>query len=302
MVAQGGELVKTIIKNAYAKVNLALDVLGKRPDGYHEVSMVMQNLSLHDTLTFEADYADDVDIKLTCNRNDIPLNENNLVYKAILLMFDKYNIKAHINVHIDKQIPVEAGMAGGSTDCAACFHAINELFEIEADLDTLMKLGVTLGADVPYCIMGCTALSEGIGEVLTPVTPLTDCYVLVAKPPISVSTGMVYKSLDAKEICEHPDVAGMVGALERGSIQDVAEHMANVLESVTVELHPEIEILKDIMKEQGALNAIMSGSGPTVFGLYEDKAAADKAAAYIGDKGLSTEIYVTKPVSGGAEK
>ena len=302
MVAQEGELVKTIIKNAYAKVNLALDVLGKRPDGYHEVSMVMQNLSLHDTLTFEADYADDVDIKLTCNRNDIPLNENNLVYKAILLMFDKYNIKAHINVHIDKQIPVEAGMAGGSTDCAACFHAINELFEIEADLDTLMKLGVTLGADVPYCIMGCTALSEGIGEVLTPVTPLTDCYVLVAKPPISVSTGMVYKSLDAKEICEHPDVAGMVGALERGSIQDVAEHMANVLESVTVELYPEIEILKDIMKEQGALNAIMSGSGPTVFGLYEDKAAADKAADYIGDKGLSTEIYVTKPVSGGAEK
>ncbi len=294
--------MKTITKNAYAKVNLALDVLGKRPDGYHEVSMVMQNLSLHDTLTFEADYADDVDIKLTCNRNDIPLNENNLVYKAILLMFDKYNIKAHINVHIDKQIPVEAGMAGGSTDCAACFHAVNELFEIGADLETLMKLGVTLGADVPYCIMGRTALSEGIGEVLTPVTPLTDCYVLVAKPPISVSTGMVYKSLDAKEICEHPDVAGMVEALERGSIQDVAGHMANVLESVTVELHPEIETLKDIIKEQGALNAIMSGSGPTVFGLYEDKAMTDKAAAYIRDKGLSTEIYVTKPVSGGAER
>lgn len=293
--------MKTIIKKAYAKVNLVLDVLGKRPDGYHEVSMVMQNLSLYDTLSFEAEEAEDIRISLDGNRTDIPLNENNLVYKAAMLMLDKYQIKAHINIYIDKQIPVEAGMAGGSTDCAATFHALNELFNIGADTKTLMELGVMLGADVPYCIMGETALSEGIGELLTPVTPLKGCYVLVAKPPVNVSTAMVYKEFDSKVVEKHPDVGEMVRSLECGDIDGVARNMSNILETVTVAIHPKIEELKNIMKNQGALNAVMSGSGPTVFGIYRDCKNAQATADYIRDNGLSNEVYVTVPVSGGVE-
>lgn len=293
--------MKTIIKKAYAKVNLVLDVLGRRTDGYHEVSMVMQNLSLHDTLTFEAEETDDIRIVLTCNRSDIPLNENNLVYKAALLMLNKYQIKAHINIHIDKQIPVEAGMAGGSTDCAATFHAVNELFDIGADTKTLMELGVKLGADVPYCIMGETALSEGIGEILTPIAPLKGCYVLVAKPPVNVSTAMVYKEFDSKIIDRHPDVREMVRSLECGDIDSIAYNMSNILETVTVSIHPKIEELKRIMKSGGALNAVMSGSGPTVFGIYRDCKKAQATADFIMGNGLSNEVYITVPVSGGVE-
>mgnify|MGYP002853607199 CR=1 FL=1 len=300
---------------AYAKVNLALDVIGRRPDGYHEVRMIMQNLSLHDVLTFSVDdkeikkykdgkaevyekkKAEAYKIILTANNDKIPVDDRNLVYKAVGLMFEKYGINACIKIHLEKHIPVEAGMAGGSTDCAAAIKAVNRIFELGLSKKEQMDIGVKLGADVPYCIMARTALSEGIGEKLSTVRPLSNCCVLVAKPPISVSTGMVYKNLKCEELDTHPDVDGMIEALSNEDIKGVAERMDNVLETVTVKLHPEIEKLKNIMKDKGALNAIMSGSGPTVFGIYEDKNAAEAAREYIIEKGLSDEVYVTEPVS-----
>ncbi|MGN0151669.1 MAG: 4-(cytidine 5'-diphospho)-2-C-methyl-D-erythritol kinase [Wujia sp.] len=290
--------MKTLVRKAYAKVNLVLDVLRKRPDGYHDVRMVMQNLNLYDELTFRLEDGDSGErkITLTANRSDIPTDSHNLIYKAISLMFDEFGINAGISVHLEKHIPVEAGMAGGSTDCAATLHAVNELFALGADEKRLMELGVRLGADVPYCVMGRTALSEGIGEKLTPVAPLPDCYVLVAKPPISVSTGMVYTRLQADRLSHHPDVDGMLCALQGGDLTQIASHMENVLETVTIDMHPEIELIKSVMKEHGAQNAIMSGSGPTVFGIYTDKEAAGDAAECIRQRGLSEEIYLTTPI------
>lgn len=289
--------MKKMIKKAYAKVNLVLDVLRRRPDGYHDVKMIMQNLDIYDELIFTVDESkQERSITISTNKEGIPTDSRNLIYKAIELMFDEFNIEATIHVHLEKNIPVEAGMAGGSTDCAAAFKAVNELFDLHLDVQKLMELGVKLGADVPYCILGKTALSEGIGEVLTPVNPLPPCYVLVVKPPIGVSTKMVYTNLRANELSRHPDVDGMVVALEKGDLEKVTSYMENVLETVTVKLYPEIEEIKTIMKEQGALNSLMSGSGPTVFGIYRDEDVAKKAASYIKELGLSKEIFVTTPV------
>lgn len=287
--------MKTLTKKAYAKINLVLDVLRRRQDGYHDVRMVMQNLDLYDVLTFRVSDAEERRIVITSNRSDIPTDSRNLVYRAIDLMFDTYGIDVGIEVYIEKNIPVEAGMAGGSTDCAAALHAVNELFGLGADISALMELGVKLGADVPYCVMGRTALSEGIGEVLTPVAPLPDCTVLVAKPPVNVSTRMVYENLHLDALERHPDVDGMLGALAAGDIERVSVCMENVLETVTVKLYPEIERLKALMREQGARNAIMSGSGPTVFGIFDDRKLAEQAGNYIRQQGLSQEVYVTEP-------
>ncbi|MBQ9199797.1 MAG: 4-(cytidine 5'-diphospho)-2-C-methyl-D-erythritol kinase [Lachnospiraceae bacterium] len=284
-------------KKAYAKVNLALDVLGKREDGYHEVKMIMQNISLCDELIFTVEKSDKLNISLTSNKDNIPLDENNLVHKAVASMCERYDIHEDICVHIEKNIPVEAGMAGGSTDCATAIHAMNELFSLKLSLEEMMKIGVKLGADVPYCIMAHTALSEGIGEKLAPVTPLRDCFVLVAKPKVSVSTGMVYKSLRCDELKSHPDVDGMIEALAKNDLEGVSSRLENVLETVTIGLYPIIEKIKDIMKERGALNAVMSGSGPTVFGIYRDREQAESARSYIIERNISNEVYVTEPVS-----
>ena len=287
--------MKTLTRNAYAKVNLALDVLRRREDGYHDVCMIMQNLSLYDTLTFTMEEADTLAITLSCDKGFVPCDERNLIYKAIVLMGETYHLTGHIHVELVKRIPVEAGMAGGSTDCAAAFHAMRELYGLDISDQELMKLGVKLGADVPYCIMAKTAISEGIGEVLTEVAPLPDCFVVVAKPTISVSTKMVYENLHANELQHHPDVAGMIEALKQGDLSGVASRMENVLETVTTKLYPQIEEIKQSMKESGAENAIMSGSGPTVFGLYRGKAIAEQAAEKIRQQYGLSEVYVTQP-------
>ena len=278
--------MKTLTRNAYAKVNLALDVLRRREDGYHDVCMIMQNLSLYDTLTFTVEEADTLTITLACDKAFVPCDARNLIYKAIALMGETYHLTGHVHVELVKRIPVEAGMAGGST---------RELYGLDVSDQELMKLGVKLGADVPYCIMAKTALSEGIGEVLTEVAPLPDCFVVVAKPAISVSTKMVYENLHANELQHHPDVAGMVDALKQGDLSGVASRMENVLETVTTKLYPQIEEIKQTMKESGAENAIMSGSGPTVFGLYTEKATAEQAAEKIRQQYGLSEVYVTQP-------
>ena len=260
----------------------------------------MQNLDIYDELEFQVveREAADVEITLTVNKEGIPTDDRNLVYKAIALLFEAYNIKSHIAVNLIKNIPAEAGMAGGSTDCAAALKAVNILYGLGLSTEELMSYGVKLGADVPYCILGRTAISQGIGEVLTPIKGLPPVHVLVAKPPVNVSTKEIYTRLNANELSKHPDVEGMVEALESGNLAAVAERMENVLETVTVNMHPQIEELKQLMKDQGALNAIMSGSGPTVFGLFDDKDKVWDAAMMISDKELAPEVFITRPVNG----
>lgn len=289
---------------AYAKVNLALDVLRKRPDGYHDVKMVMQNIDIYDELEFTVTNIKEAaahvkpcyNIMIETNKPELPTDESNLIHKAIKLMFDEYNICGDVLVKLTKNIPIEAGMAGGSTDCAAALKAVNDIFEINASLEDLMRLGKRLGADVPFCLLGKTALAEGIGEILTEVQRLPDCTVLVVKPPVGISTGMIYGNMNCDELKSRSDIDGMLEGLKKNDLGIVALKMENVMETVTARLCPDIEEIKNAMKEKGALNAIMSGSGPTVFGIFDDSEKAWEAADYIGELDLATDIFVTKPV------
>ncbi|MGN0435277.1 MAG: 4-(cytidine 5'-diphospho)-2-C-methyl-D-erythritol kinase [Wujia sp.] len=288
--------MNSVTMKAYGKVNLALDVIRRREDGYHEVRMIMQNLDIYDELIFTVESGKSGLITIEANRDNVPTDGSNLIAKAIRLMSEEYKLKSDIHVVLNKNIPVEAGMAGGSTDCAAALMAMNMLFELGLDEKRLMELGVRLGADVPFCIMGRTALSEGIGELLTPVAPLTGCSVLVVKPPFGVSTAAAYRGLNLEKLESHPDIDGMLKALEDEDLKGVATRMENVLETVSIPMHPEIELIKNAIKEQGALNALMSGSGPTVFGLFESDETANKAKEELKKLGIAGNIFVTKPV------
>ncbi|MCR5701050.1 MAG: 4-(cytidine 5'-diphospho)-2-C-methyl-D-erythritol kinase [Lachnospiraceae bacterium] len=282
---------------AYAKINLGLDVVGRRENGYHDVRMIMQTITLFDKLTFKVIEEDE--IRISTNLSFLSPGENNLVYKAIKLIKDAYNIKQGMEVDLFKCIPVAAGMAGGSTDCAAALYGTSKLFGLNLSKQELMDLGVKLGADVPYCVMRGTALSEGIGEILTPLSPMPDCTILIAKPSISVSTKFVYEHLDAKESYEHPDIDGMISAINNRDLQGIADRLGNVLETVTVPEYPVIDEIKTYMKEHGALNALMSGSGPTVFGIYDNEDEATKAKNALLDKKLAKNAFVVKPYNVG---
>lgn len=276
---------------ALGKINLGLDVLGRRPNGYHDVRMVMQTVYLYDQIILKK--TTEPGIKLETNLFYLPVNENNLAYRAAKLLMDEFHIEEGLYIYLDKHIPVAAGMAGGSSNAAAVLYGVNRLFSLGLSEQELMERGVTLGADVPYCIMRGTVLAEGIGEILTPLPPMPKCSVLIAKPPISVSTKLVYEKLDSHEIENHPDIDGILEGLEKQDLKQVASRMGNVLEKVTIEEYPVIEEIKEVMKEEGALNAMMSGSGPTVFGIYDDKAKARKAAAKIKKLQLAKQAYVT---------
>ncbi len=223
----------------------------------------------------------------------LPVDENNLAYKAAKLLMDEFHIEEGVKICLEKHIPVAAGMAGGSSNAAAVLFGINRMFELGLTEKDLMDRGVTLGADVPYCVMRGTVLAEGIGEILTPLDPMPKCYVLLAKPPISVSTKMVYEKLDSHEIENHPDIDGILAGLKAQDVYQVASSMGNVLEKVTIEAYPIIEEIKNVMKNKGALGAMMSGSGPTVFGLFEDKSKARDAAQRIKELQLAKQVYVT---------
>lgn len=280
----------TLQLKAYAKINLALDVVGKREDGYHEVRMIMQTVKLYDKLTFRL--LEEDAIRLKTNVGFLPCDENNLIYKAVRCLKEQYHVKQGMEIDLYKCIPVAAGMAGGSTDCAAALIGASKLFGLHLDKQTLMKIGVQLGADVPYCIMRGTALSEGIGEILTPLPSIPDCKILIAKPPVGVSTKFVYEHLDEQGIETHPDVDGMVQAIREGNLLGITNRMGNVLENVTIPEYPVIDQIKKCMIEQGALNAMMSGSGPTVFGIYEDREKAEKTKRIIQDRNLADQVYV----------
>ncbi len=276
---------------AYAKINLGLDVVGRLDNGYHEVKMVMQTVGICDVLSFEKA---DAGITMTTDSGELPTDENNLIYKAAKLMFETYEIPGGIRIHLQKSIPIAAGMAGGSTDAAATMKGINRLFDLGCSLRELMELGVKIGADVPYCVLGGTALAEGIGEILTPLPPAPECFLLVAKPDINVSTKYVYEHLDAEGVTVHPDIDGMVQAIEEGSLQGILNRMGNVLENVTVKAHPVIDELKERMRELGAVGSMMSGSGPTVFGIFLEEAKAQEACDRIKEEHLAKQVFVTE--------
>jgi len=276
---------------ALGKINLGLDVLGRRENGYHDVRMVMQTLYLYDQITITKKETPGIELKT--NLFYLPVDENNLAYRAAKLLMDEFEVKEGVSIYLDKHIPVAAGMAGGSSNAAAVLFGINRMFDLGLSQQELMDRGVTLGADVPYCIMRGTVLAEGIGEILTPLPAFPKCYVLIAKPPISVSTKLVYEKLDSHEIEDHPDIDGILEGLEAQDIKKIASCMGNVLEKVTVEEYPVIEDIKNVMKEEGALNAMMSGSGPTVFGIFDNKHLARKAADKIREMELAKQVYVT---------
>lgn len=276
---------------ALGKINLGLDVLGRRPNGYHDVRMVMQTVYLYDQILLEK--TDKEGISLETNLFYLPVNENNLAYRAAKMLIDEFAIKEGVHISLEKHIPVAAGMAGGSSNAAAVLYGMNRLFQLGLTDQELMDWGVQLGADVPYCIMRGTVLAEGIGEKLTPLPAMPKCHVLLAKPPISVSTQKVYEKLDAQKVTKHPDIDGILLGLQTGDLEKITSSMGNVLENVTITEYPQIERIKDVMKEEGALNAMMSGSGPTVFGIYDDKMLARRAAARIREEQLAKQVHVT---------
>ncbi|HIS26654.1 MAG TPA: 4-(cytidine 5'-diphospho)-2-C-methyl-D-erythritol kinase [Candidatus Pullilachnospira intestinigallinarum] len=285
---------------AFAKINLGLDVIGRREDGYHQVRMIMQTIRMFDQLEIEKSRKPG--IRLSVNLPYVPADAGNLVYRAASLMMEEFSLPQGLDIRLNKFIPVAAGMAGGSSDAAAALVGINRLFGLGLSRGELMERGLKLGADVPYCIMRGTALAEGIGEKLTRLSPLPPCYILIGKPGVSVSTKYVYTNLKLDETTVHPDIDGMVAALKAGDLTGVTEKMGNVLESVTIPRYPVIEKIKDLMKETGALNALMSGSGPTVFGIFDDREKARQAQQRLRESRLARQVFLAEAFhNGGTE-
>lgn len=276
---------------AMAKINLGLDVVKRREDGYHEVRMIMQTIKMYDKITIRK--RDDNEIKVKTNLHYLPTDENNLVYKAAKLILEKYEVGQGVEITLEKFIPVAAGMAGGSSDAAAVLYGINKIFKLRATKNELMELGVKIGADVPYCIMRGTALAEGIGEKLTPLKAVPKTTILIAKPSFGVSTKFVYENLVLDENTPHPDIDGIIDSINEGDIYSLSDRIGNVLETVTAKEYPQIEEIKNIMKQNGALNALMSGSGPTVFGIFDNKEDANRCKQLLKGK-LVKQVFVTE--------
>lgn len=283
--------MKDISVKALAKINLGLDVVRRREDGYHEVRMVMQTIHLFDRL--EIKKTNSGEITMTTNLPFLPTNENNLVYKAAKLLKDEFQIKDGIDVKLHKHIPVAAGMAGGSTDGAAVLYGMNKMFGLGLSRQELMERGVKLGADVPYCVMRGTALAEGIGEELTALPPMVKCPVLIAKPQISVSTKFVYENLKLDHNTVHPDIDRLMADIKAKDLNAIAGDMGNVLETVTIPNYPVIAQIKEHMMEHGAIGSMMSGSGPTVFGLFDNENKAAEAYEAMRESGLAKQVYLT---------
>lgn len=283
--------MSSITRNAYAKINLGLDVTGVLPNGYHEVKMIMQNVGICDTLTFTK--REDDKIVIETNEGVLPTNEDNLIYKAVMLLRKLTGNKQGVTINLTKRIPIAAGMAGGSTDAAATLLGVNELLGLGLSKEKIQEESVSIGADVPYCVLGQTALSEGIGEKLTPIAAPPQAYLVVAKPDIYVSTPVVYKKLDAKESYEHPDIDGMIDAIEKKDLQGIVDRLGNVLEIVTIEDHPIVEEIKKLLVDNGALGALMSGSGPSVFAIFDNEERAKIACEKLAEANLAKQLFVT---------
>ena len=285
-----------ITRKAYAKINLGLDVVGKRDDGYHLVKMIMQSIDLYDELSFEK--TNDGKITIITSNAKIPTDNHNLIWKVARQLQEKFDIKDGVAVSLKKYIPMAAGMAGGSTDAAATYIALNELWKLGLSRVDMCELAVNLGADIPYCICGGTALSEGIGEKLTFLRDMPSCHILIAKPAIDVSTPWAYKNFDEQTDVEHPDIDGMIQAIDKGNLQGITDRLGNVLEPVTAGKYTIIEEIRQIMLANGAMGARMSGSGPTVFGIFENRnlSGAEHAVNEIRSKGYAPDLIITRPV------
>ena len=289
---KGYKGMQQVRQRAYAKINIGLDVLRRRPDGYHEVKMIMQTVGIYDDLLIEK--CEKPGIFLQIDKEELPTDQNNLIYKAAQLLLAEKKIQEGVRISLAKRIPIAAGMAGGSSDAAAALRGMNELFNLGYQTQELQKIGVKLGADIPYCVVGGTMLSEGIGEILTPLPTPPDCTLVIAKPDINVSTKFVYENLHADTLSYHPDIDGMIRALREGSLKGITDRLGNVLETVTIREYPIIEEIKKVMRENGAENALMSGSGPTVFGIFTQEKKAQEAAKQLRDRNLAGQVFVTE--------
>ena len=284
---------KTITVNCPAKINLSLDVLGKRDDGYHNLSMIMQELSLADVIHVSMS-GNENKIDVSCSNPHVPLGSDNIASRAAEMFLSEINKSCHVEIHIEKNIPMGAGLGGGSSDAAGVLKALNSLSGSPLSTESLCEIGAKLGADVPFFLYGGSMLAEGIGTVLSEAPALKGAFVLLAKPPFGVSTPFVYKNLRLTEETNHPDTNAVLSALDSGDLGALAKSAGNVLESVTASIHPEIEDYKKIMMENGAVYSLMSGSGPTVFGVFEDRQKAESSAEILKNK--TNEVFVTLPV------
>lgn len=284
---------------ANAKINLSLDVIGRRPNGYHDVRMIMQSIDLSDYITI--DNNDDNSIIIKCDNNEILCDDSNLIYKAAKKILDKADYSKGITITLEKNIPIAAGMAGGSTDAAATLIGLNEFLQLGLSKEELKEIGLTLGADIPFCIEGGTCISEGIGEILHTINPCPDCYLVIAKPNIGVSTKFVYENLILNSNSPHPNVDNMISSIKSGDLLGVTNNLGNLLETVTLTHYPVISKIKQILLSEGALGALMSGSGPTVFAIFDDYEAAKKALANLHRQVDFKQGFVTKPIDAGIQ-
>ena len=284
---------------ANAKINLSLDVLGRRPNGYHDVKMIMQSIDLADYLTIEEN--SDSTIIIKCDNNEIVCDDSNLIYKSAKKIFEKAGYCGGVVITLEKNIPIAAGMAGGSTDAAATLVGLNEFFDFGFSTAELKNIGVTLGADIPFCIEGGTCLSEGIGEILTNIDSKPDYYLVIAKPDIGVSTKFVYENLILDSNTRHPDVDNMLNAVLINDVNLMADLLGNILETVTLKHYPIINDIKNVLIDEGAKGALMSGSGPTVFGIFDSFDAAKCALDALHNKVDFRQGFVTVPSSKGIE-
>ena len=276
---------------AYGKVNISLDVVGKREDGYHLLSMIMQNIDLYDEIEVEKQQCG---ITLECNKSYVPVDNRNLAYKAAEIFKERYDIVDGVKINIEKNIPVSAGLAGGSTDAAAVLKVMNELFNVNATEEELMELGLKLGADIPYCIHGGTALCEGIGEIITPIKSFKDKIIVLVKPAFGVSTKEVYKNFNLEKVKQHPKTAEIINAIENDELNFVANNMKNLLENVTLRKHKILIKIKEEMNACGAINSMMSGSGPTVFAFFDDMLKAQRCFEKMKKK--YSDVFITRTI------
>ncbi|CAN2255613.1 4-(cytidine 5'-diphospho)-2-C-methyl-D-erythritol kinase [Bacillus inaquosorum] len=280
-----------ILEKAPAKINLSLDVTRKRPDGYHEVEMIMTTIDLADRIEL-TELAED-EVRVSSHNRFVPDDQRNLAYQAAKLIKDRYNVKKGVSIMITKVIPVAAGLAGGSSDAAATLRGLNRLWNLNLTAETLAELGAEIGSDVSFCVYGGTALATGRGEKIKHISTPPHCWVILAKPTIGVSTAEVYRQLKLDDV-EHPDVQGMIEAIEEKSFQKMCSRLGNVLESVTLDMHPEVAMIKNQMKRFGADAVLMSGSGPTVFGLVQYESKVQRI--YNGLRGFCDQVYAVRMI------
>lgn len=280
---------------AYGKINIGLDVIRKREDGYHDLDMIMQTVGVYDDVIISReDGTQTYEIEVSTDADVLPNDKGNLAFMAAKVLMEAYDIKAKVKIHINKRIPIAGGMAGGSADCAAVLRGVNQLFQLGLTDEQLQEYGVKLGADVPYCIVGGTKRAQGIGEILTDLPTPPKCYVIIAKPDAFVSTKFVYSHIRPAQIENHPDIDGIIESIKAGDLYGMCEKIANVMEDVTIPEYPIIQKVKDILKSNGAVNALMSGSGPTVFGIYDDEEKAKQSMDVLSGKEFVSQLYLTK--------